>query len=162
MATQERIADVEVRGDRGERLAIINGRAQVDVISTPSGGDTGTVTLSNLATNYTATTEVLSQIFSTTGKKRIRVALQITKTLNPADLLIKLYTHSDVGSSDEEHHQEDFWADLRLSAASVGATTYPLSLTAWCIAPTCQVGVTASGVDGSNFFTITKPRAYLL
>jgi hypothetical protein len=125
--------------------------------------DTDAVTLANLATNYTAAgVEVLSQIFSTNGKQRIRVALQITKTLNPTDILVKLYTHSDTGSVDKEHHQEDFWADLRLSAASVGAGTYPLSLTAWCIAPACQVGVTASGVDGANFFTIAKPRAYLL
>ncbi len=125
--------------------------------------DTDAVTLANLATTYTAAgVEVLSQIFSTNGKQRIRVALHIAKTLNPTDILIKLYTHSDTGSVDEEHHQEDFWADLRLSGASVGAGVYHLSLSAWCIAPACQVGVTANGVNVGNFFTITKPRAYLL
>ena len=58
MATQERITDVEVRGDRGERLAIINGRAQVDVISTPL--DLGNATYVSLSTATSGATQMIA------------------------------------------------------------------------------------------------------
>ncbi len=126
---------------------------------------TTTVELDNVNTDYddVSGTEInFSQVFSTSGFERFRLALQITKTGTPTDLVLAAYTHETLGSLDVEKIEEDFWADVRFSAAAVGAGTRAPALGGWATAPFMQFSIVGYGVSAVNYFTVAEARVYLI
>lgn len=149
----DRVATVE--------LDLSNLGGAVPVSGGGSGLDTTAVVFDIVSSVYTTTTPKQSSWFDWSAKEGMTLEFEMVKANTPTDITIEVLTASTTSSPTTNGSvHTDFMGDYTHTQASVGAGIEETVIIRGLKAQAVAIRVTASGVDGSNTFTISGMKAY--